>query len=142
MTFKPLPSSPAARNRMKSVRHSGTKAELALRDALEQFGLTYEIDARPIPDSTRKADILFRNERIAVFVDGCFWHGCPDHGTQAKANAEFWRRKIEANQHRDEDTNRVLQENGWLVIRVWEHEDTANAAIKIARILDECSSKI
>ncbi|MEP0806541.1 MAG: DNA mismatch endonuclease Vsr [Chloroflexota bacterium] len=119
---------------MKAVRHSGTKAELALRDALDQRGLIYETDARPIPEFARKADILFREERIAVFVDGCFWHGCPIHGTQAKSNVEFWRKKIEANQRRDEDTNRVLQENGWMVIRVWEHENTEEATRRIATL--------
>jgi len=134
------PSSPAARNRMKAVRHSGTKAELMLRDALDQLGLTYEVDARPVPESTRKADILFRNERIAVFVDGCFWHGCPVHGTQAKANAEFWNKKIEANHRRDEDTNRFLQTKGWVVIRVWEHENANEAASKIAQTLTRQSS--
>ena len=130
----PRPSSHAASNRMKAVRRTGTQAELALRQALDELGLEYETNVRPLPDFNRKADILFRKEKIAIFVDGCFWHGCPIHGTQAKANAEFWRKKIEANQRRDQVTNHRLQENGWLVIRVWEHELPADAARKI---LDE-----
>jgi DNA mismatch endonuclease (patch repair protein) len=94
---------------MKSVRRSGTKPEVSLQEALHGNGLKYQVDARPLPNSTRKADILFPTELIAVFVDGCFWHGCPFHGTQAKANAEFWLAKIKANKRRDRDTNRKLK---------------------------------
>ncbi len=125
------PSSRAASNRMKAVRRTETQAELCLRQALDELGLEYETDARPLPDFNRRADILFREARIAVFVDGCFWHGCPIHGTQAKANAEFWRKKIEANRRRDQDTNERLAENGWIVIRIWEHEPPAKSAERI-----------
>lgn len=134
----PPPSSEAAHNRMKSVRRSGTAAELALRDALEALGVSeYEVDARPLPDLRRRADILFREEKVAVFVDGCFWHGCPIHGTSAKANASFWAAKIRKNKERDEDTNRRLSAAGWLVIRIWEHEDPAEAAKSIKQMLEE-----
>ena len=83
----PGPSSPSARNRMIAVRRSDTRAETEIRQALDNLGLTYEINARPVIDLARTADMLFRAERVAVFVDGCFWHGCPIHATQAKANA-------------------------------------------------------
>lgn len=132
----PLPSSPAAYNRMKAVRRSGTKAERLLRQVLDELGLQYETDTCPIPNFTRRADILFPHEKIAVFVDGCFWHGCPIHGTWAKANAEFWRKKIEANKRRDEDTNRKLTEHGWQVVRVWEHENPYDAATRISTLLE------
>lgn len=124
-------SSRVASNRMKAVRRTGTQAELALRQALNELGLEYETNARPLPDFNRRADILFREARIAVFVDGCFWHGCPIHGTQAKTNAEFWRKKIEANRSRDQDTNERLAENGWLVIRIWAHESPVASAERI-----------
>ena len=127
----PLPSSAAARNRMKAVHQSGTAAELALREALVALGLSYEVNEQPLPDLRRQADILFRGEKIAVFVDGCFWHGCPIHGTQAKANAKFWADKIARNKERDRDTNQRLAEAGWTVVRIWEHEDPVEAADKI-----------
>lgn len=131
------PSSQAARNRMKAVRRSGTQAEESLREALSELGLEFQVDVRPLPKSSRKADILFPGEKVAVFVDGCFWHGCPIHGTHAKANPEFWRDKIEANKRRDSDTNRQLQENGWLVIRTWEHENPQEVAkVVVQTVLD------
>lgn len=131
----PEPSSDAARNRMRAVRHKGTKAERALWEALDSLGLSFERNRRPIPGLRREADVLFPKEKVAVFVDGCFWHGCPIHGTRAKANAEFWREKIERNKERDAETNDILVENGWVVVRVWEHVDPAAAASEISDIL-------
>jgi len=136
-TTTPPPSSEAARSRMKAVRQTGTAAELALRKALDAYGLSYEVDAQPLPDLRRRADILFREEKVAVFVDGCFWHGCPIHGTQAKSNAEFWAEKIEHNKERDRDTDRRLAAAGWAVVRVWEHEDTIGMAENIWDLLQE-----
>jgi DNA mismatch endonuclease (patch repair protein) len=132
-----LPSSQAAHNRMKAVKRSGTKAEDLLRKALTELGLEYQVNAHPLSKSSRKADVLFPNEKVAIFVDGCFWHGCPIHGTQAKANAEFWHEKIEANKRRDLDTNRQLQENGWLVIRAWEHENPQEVAQRIDKVVTD-----
>lgn len=125
--------------RMKAVRKRGSAAEARLCTALESRGLKYAVDAQPLPDLNRRADILFKEEEVAVFVDGCFWHGCPLHGTQAKANADFWREKIERNKARDADTNRRLAEAGWTVVRVWEHEDTIDAALYIQAILQGSS---
>ena len=138
-TNKISPSSDAARNRMRAVRRQGTKAEMALRAALTSLGLRFEHNQRPSSSLRREADILFPHERIAIFVDGCFWHGCPIHGTRAKANAEFWQRKIERNKARDEETNEILSEEGWLVIRVWEHVDALTAAHHIAAHVNERS---
>lgn len=131
----PPPSSEAARNRMKAVRRKGTKAELELRAALIELGLDFEINRPPCPGLRREADILFPQERIAVFVDGCFWHGCPIHGTMAKANAQFWKEKIERNKRRDADTNQRLREKGWCVVRVWEHVPPKIAAERIRDIV-------
>ncbi len=138
----PTPSSSAARSRMSAIHRADTKAERLLQQELNKLNLHYETDACPIPNSIRKADILFPQEKVAVFVDGCFWHGCPIHGTQAKANAEFWRRKIEVNQIRDLDTNRLFIEHGWLVVRVWEHESPSEAADRIAQaVADQAQTR-
>lgn len=133
----PEPSSPAARNRMLAAKPRDTKPELALRAALEERELTFAVDVRLGKETRRRADILFEDTRVAVFVDGCFWHGCPVHGTWPKQNAEFWRNKIETNQRRDADTDRRLTEAGWQVIRVWEHEDMSETAQRIAEALHQ-----
>src|SRR5574341_1368081 len=128
---RPAPSSEAALNRMKAAKPRDTAPEKALRTALHSRGLRFRLDERPISRLNRKADIVFRSAKVAIFVDGCFWHGCPIHGTQAKANAEFWSQKISRNRERDMDTTRCLRAAGWKVIRVWEHLDTEKAAEKI-----------
>jgi DNA mismatch endonuclease, patch repair protein len=83
----------------------------------------------------RRADILFNGHRIAIFIDGCFWHGCSKHGTWPKNNADFWRNKIEANKSRDRDTDKRLRSGGWTVLRIWEHEEPSVAAKKIENIV-------
>src|SRR5205085_11396279 len=118
----PLPSSQAALNRMLAAKSKNTAPEIALRSELFRSGFRYRVDVRPVKTLNRRADIVFRSARVAVFVDGCFWHGCPVHGTQAKANSAFWRRKIKRNQQRDVDTTQQLKQAGWTVIRIWEHE--------------------
>lgn len=131
----PLPSSKAALARMQAAKPRDTAPEKALRSALFRKGLRFRVDARPIKEFNRKADIIFRSTKVAVFVDGCFWHGCPKHGTQAKANAKFWKNKIRQNQDRDADTNKELKKVGWKVIRVWEHENPEKAAKRISNIV-------
>ncbi|MCG3207160.1 MAG: hypothetical protein FOGNACKC_00760 [Anaerolineae bacterium] len=131
----PSASSKAARNRMKAARRRDTAPEMALRAALHRRGLRYRVDVSPIKGLRRRADVVFRTVKVAVYVDGCFWHGCPIHGTWPKANAEFWRQKIEHNKKRDADTNRLLKEAGWEVVRVWEHEDPEDAAERISNII-------
>lgn len=132
---KPAPSSDAALKRMKAAKPRNTAPEKALRSALHKRGLRFRIDEKPIKELNRKADIVFRPAKVAIFVDGCFWHGCPFHGTQAKANAEFWSFKIKQNQERDVDTTKRLEEAGWKVIRVWEHENPEKASEKICKII-------
>ena len=131
----PSPSSEAALKRMKAAKPRDTAPEIAIRSALHKKGLRYRIDVKPLKELNRRADIVFRPTKVAVFVDGCFWHGCPIHGTQAKANAEFWRRKIKRNKERDADTNKRLENSGWKVIRVWEHEDPIEASEKIYEVI-------
>jgi DNA mismatch endonuclease, patch repair protein len=113
---------------MQGNRGRDTKPELALRRELHRRGLRYFVNRRPVPDLPRTADVLFPRARIAVFVDGCFWHGCPQHHTVAKANAAFWAAKVDRTRERDQETTTALELAGWTVVRVWEHESIAFAA--------------
>lgn len=116
---------------MQSNRGRDTKPELALRSAVHALGLRYRVSVRPLPDVRRTADLVFPTERVAVFLDGCFWHGCPKHHTVAATNAAFWADKVKGNMARDRDTDSRLAEAGWLSVRVWEHEDPATAAARV-----------
>ncbi len=104
-----------------------TKAELTLRRELHRRGLRYRVDVPAIPALRRRADVVFSRERVAVFCDGCFWHGCPDHGTWPTQNAAWWREKIETNIRRDADTNLRLEEEGWLVSNRATADDASKA---------------
>lgn len=117
----PAASSTAARNRMRATKRRDTKPELALRRELHRRGRRYFVDRAPLPGMRRRADLLFPRQKIAVYVDGCFWHGCPAHGTIPKSNTAWWRAKLEANQARDRDTDQRLHSAGWTSVRVWEH---------------------
>jgi DNA mismatch endonuclease (patch repair protein) len=121
---------------MRSQRQRDTAAETALRSLLHSRGLRFRVHYA-LPNLRRRADIAFPRQRIAVFVDGCFWHGCPQHGTWPKQNADWWREKIEANRRRDADTDAKLGEQGWRVVRVWEHEATETAAVAIANAVEQ-----
>jgi len=111
-----------------------TSAEMRLRRRLHALGLRYRIHYVVLQRPRRTADVVFTRARLAVFVDGCFWHGCPKHGSWPKSNAEFWRNKIETNRRRDRDTDHRLKKKGWAVIRVWEHEEPDEAAKQIAML--------
>jgi DNA mismatch endonuclease (patch repair protein) len=128
-------SSPAVRSVMRGNRGKDTRPEIKLRSLLHQSGLRYRVAARPLPYLRRTADVVFSKARVAVFLDGCFWHGCPEHHRPAKKNSEFWVNKIEGNQARDADTDRLLREAGWEPIRVWEHEDPTDAAERVAELV-------
>lgn len=129
------PSTPEVSRRMRRVRQKNTSAESAIRRALHAYGLRYRIHVIVSTNPRRVADIALSGLRIAVFVDGCFWHGCPLHGSWPKENADFWRAKIIANQARDQDTDERLRADGWKVVRVWAHEAPTQAAAKIARVI-------
>jgi DNA mismatch endonuclease (patch repair protein) len=136
----PHASSDAALKRMRAAKSRDTAPEKAIRSAIHRRGLRFRVDVKPLKEINRRADVVFRSVKVAVFVDGCFWHGCPIHGTQAKANAEFWHIKIKQNQERDADTTQLLEEAGWKVIRVWEHEDAYKASDRIFNIVKECKN--
>lgn len=125
-------SSAGTRKSMLGNKRRDTKPELAVRRLLHARGLRYRVDMRPEPDLPRRADILFTRKRVAVFIDGCYWHGCPEHYTAPKTNADFWRAKVDRNRQRDLDTTMVLQDRGWLVLRFWTHEEPSLAAEAIA----------
>lgn len=129
-------SSTAVRAVMTANRGRDTKPERLLRSALHRQGLRFRVNARPLPDLRRTADLVFLKARVAVFVDGCYWHGCPDHYRPATKNSDFWREKIQGNQVRDADTDTRLSEQGWKVVRVWEHEATDVAAAKVIAALN------
>lgn len=116
---------------MRSNRGRDTGPELALRSAVHALGLRYRVSARPLHELRRTADLVFPRAKVAVFLDGCFWHGCPQHHTVAATNADFWAQKVESNRARDRDTDRKLADAGWASIRIWEHEDPAKAARRI-----------
>ncbi|WP_115668553.1 very short patch repair endonuclease [Ciceribacter selenitireducens] len=118
---------------MGKVRQKGTGAELRIRKMLHAAGLRYRLHVALITKPRRVADIVFPRARVAVFIDGCFWHGCPIHASWPKNNAEYWRSKIETNRARDADTDQRLGEAGWEVIRVWEHENPSEASMRIAK---------
>jgi len=127
MTTVPGASSQAASRRLKRQRQRDTKPELALRRELHRRGLRYRIEM-PVVDRRRRHDIVFSSAKVVVDVRGCFWHGCPDHGTLPKANAEWWRAKLAANRERDLDTESRLSEAGWSFIVVWEHDEPVATA--------------
>lgn len=117
-------SSEAARLRMQRQGRQDTVPELAVRRALHARGLRYFVHRRPLPELRRTADLVFPTERVAVFVDGCFWHGCLEHGRrEIRQNTWYWPEKIASNRRRDADTNERLRAQGWLPVRAWEHED-------------------
>ena len=129
-------TSPAVRNVMRGNRKRDTCPELAVRRAAHRRGLRYRVAIRPLPELARTADLVFRGAKVAVFVDGCFWHGCPEHYVPPRSNPTYWIPKIERNQTRDHATNEVLRAAGWSVIRFWEHDDPERAAGAIAEAVE------
>ncbi|WP_269085934.1 very short patch repair endonuclease [Mycobacteroides franklinii] len=114
--------------RMSRQRSRDTKGELSLRSLLHARGLRYRVHAVLPGMPRRRADILFPGQKIAVFVDGCFWHGCPDHKTFPKNNAAWWANKLARNIERDRETDTHLANLGWRVLRIWEHDNPERAA--------------
>jgi DNA mismatch endonuclease (patch repair protein) len=130
-------SSPAVRAVMRANKGRDTRPELAVRSAVHALGLRYRVGVRPVAGIRRTADLVFSKPKVAVFVDGCFWHGCAEHHRPAKRNAEFWAAKITGNIGRDADTDARLTLAGWRVIRVWEHEQPSTAAARIQAMVQD-----
>ncbi len=117
---------------MRGNRKKDTRPELAIRAQVHRSGLRYRVARRPFVD-VGTADLVFAKARVAVFVDGCYWHGCPKHFTFPRVNAEYWRTKIQVNRARDSRNDALLVAADWMPIRVWEHEDPVEAADRIVQ---------
>ncbi len=137
----PAPSSPGASATMKANRRRDTGPERRLRSALHQRGWRFRVDLPLEAANSRvRPDIVFTQRRLAVFVDGCFWHLCPDHGRQPRANASYWRPKLQRNLERDRADTRSLEAAGWTVLRIWEHEDLQGAVAAVEAALSASQS--
>jgi DNA mismatch endonuclease (patch repair protein) len=122
---------------MAAIKRKDTKPERAIRSLLHAAGKRYRVDVRLTLENARpRPDIVFTRVRVAVFVDGCFWHCCPEHGRQPGVNGGYWGPKLERNVARDRTADKALTSAGWTVIRVWEHEHPAEAAKRILQVLD------
>ncbi len=117
---------------MSGLARSSTRPEIALRRELHRRGMRYRVQLRVPTNRRRTIDIAFTKVRIAVFVDGCFWHGCPEHGVSPRTNEEWWAWKLQRTKARDAHTTQLLEQEGWSVVRVWEHEDPVAAGDKVA----------
>ncbi|MEN2738812.1 very short patch repair endonuclease [Microbacterium sp. X-17] len=124
-------SSDQARRAMTANRSKDTGPERAVRSLLHQRGLRYRTHLRPVSSIRRTADIVFTRWRVAVFIDGCFWHGCPEHFVMPRANADYWQPKIARNRERDVNTDELLRAAGWTVLRFWEHQEPERVATAI-----------
>ncbi|MFE9407603.1 very short patch repair endonuclease [Streptomyces sp. NPDC006704] len=130
-------SSAARRRNMQAIRSRDTKPERLVRRLVHASGLRYRVAAKPLPDLRRTADMVFRPAKVAVFIDGCYWHGCPEHYVPPKTNSGYWSEKVLRNVNRDRDTDRRLDEAGWLVLRFWEHQNSEDCAQVIVAAVEE-----
>ncbi|WP_329554684.1 very short patch repair endonuclease [Streptomyces sp. NBC_00696] len=139
--MSPTASSPSVSARMSRQGSRDTQPELTVRRLLHADGLRYRVQF-PVPGMPRRSmDIAFSKLRIAVFLDGCYWHGCPEHATHPRANAEWWRAKLDRNIARDRETTDHLAAVGWVVMRFWEHEAADDVARRIeAEVLSRRSA--
>lgn len=136
MSAESWASSVGTRATMLANRRVDTKPERLLRSALHLRGLRFRKDLRlDLPDGRVRPDIAFTRAKVAIFVDGCFWHACPTHGTRPVINAEFWGAKLDRNVQRDRHQDRILEDAGWRVVRLWEHEDIPIAVSRVQTAL-------
>ncbi|MHC1558101.1 very short patch repair endonuclease [Actinomycetospora sp. C-140] len=132
---RPTPSSAGVSARMSRARRRDTAPEMLIRREAHRRGLRYRVDA-PLPGlPRRRADLVFPRSRVAVFVDGCFWHSCPEHVSIPRANREWWVRKLDTNRMRDRQTDAHLEALGWTVLRFWEHEDPDEAVDRLEKVV-------
>lgn len=132
----PPPADRAAAMRMRSVRRKDTAAEMAVRRLAHRRGLRYRVHAS-VPGLVRvRPDMVFVRSRVAVFIDGCFWHGCPIHGTVPISNSSWWLEKLASNVKRDKRAREVLESLGWTVLRFWEHDEPTTVVQMIEAALN------
>lgn len=120
---------------MRGNRATGTRPEMAVRSAVHRLGMRFRKHRRPVPMIRCVADLIFPTERVAVFVGGCYWHRCPDHGTRPRTNSEYWDAKLDRNVARDRRNDGALAAAGWTVVRAWEHEPADEVAARIAAVV-------
>lgn len=120
---------------MSRQKRRDTGCEMAVRRILHAEGIRYRVDFRPLPDERFRVDIGWRKYKLAVFIDGCFWHGCPDHGTVPKNNRTWWASKLYENQQRDRRVLTTLEDAGWIGVRFWEHEPPHSIAHSIMTLV-------
>ena len=132
----PTTADPGVRNVMRANRRRDTKPEVALRSALHKRGLRFRNDVSIVTEERNvRVDVALTRHRVAVFLDGCFWHCCPDHGTRPRSNPAYWRAKLDRNLQRDASSNELLRAAGWRVVRVWELQDPEKAAELIDQLV-------
>ncbi|WP_078858485.1 very short patch repair endonuclease [Streptomyces sp. NRRL F-2799] len=124
-------SSAARRRNMQAIRSRDTTPERLIRSLVHAQGFRYRVAARPLPNLRRTADLVFRPAKLAVFIDGCYWHGCPQHYVPPRTNPGYWSDKVARNMARDRDTDDQLRAAGWTVLRFWEHDPAEECALKI-----------
>lgn len=134
-------SSPGVRRSMQSNRSRDTAPEVALRSALHARGLRFRKHVRVVREIACIVDVAFPTERLAVFIDGCYWHSCPEHGSYPHTNTDWWRAKLVATRARDERNTKLLTQAGWKVLRIWEHEDVGAATSRVVRELARLRGK-
>lgn len=128
---------------MAAIKRRDTGPERAIRSLLHAAGRRYRVDLRlDLPEGRARPDIVFTRARLAVFVDGCFWHCCPTHGRKPGVNAGYWSPKLERNVARDRAADEILSSAGWTVMRIWEHEDPKEAASRIISTLDGIAARL
>ncbi|MGW3338359.1 very short patch repair endonuclease [Streptomyces sp. NPDC001009] len=125
-------SSAARRRNMQAIRSRDTTPERLIRSLVHSQGFRYRVAVRPLPNLRRTADMVFRPAKLAVFIDGCYWHGCPEHYVPPKTNPRYWSEKVARNMARDRDTDDQLRTAGWTVLRFWEHDPAEECALEIA----------
>jgi DNA mismatch endonuclease (patch repair protein) len=132
----PFPTNPAVSKRMRANKKRDTSPELKVRSALHRRGFRFRVNSAIRAGAVKtRGDIVFAPIRLAVFVDGCFWHGCRIHGTDPQRNRAYWSAKLQRNRQRDGLVNSSLRQAGWIVLRYWEHSDPENVADEIAAVI-------
>lgn len=137
----PAASSPQVRKVMQAIPSRDTTPEKTLRSLLHRMGLRFRKDVEPENSISCKVDIVFSKAKVCVFIDGCFWHGCPKHFHPPKTNTEWWLEKVQDNRERDERKSTLIEEHGWIVLRYWEHDIKGEDAINIAQAINDVVKK-
>lgn len=137
-----LPTTPGRRRNMQANRRRDTGPEIAIRSLLHASGFRYRCDLRlDLQDARVRPDIVFTRHKVAIFVDGCFWHSCPEHGRDPETNSSYWSPKLRGNRERDVRNTSALQAAGWTVVRIWEHVPPTDAAREIVKMLNITSPR-